>query len=82
MATELNESFRSLTMANKTSRDESQSDLEEIAVDDTLTDARFRQNFEVMRYSGEMCDVEIVVEEVKFKGDFILKVQYFVRDYC
>mgnify|MGYP001318700707 FL=1 len=33
-----------------------------------LTDARFRQNFDLMRYSGEMCDVEIVVEESKFKG--------------
>ena len=35
-----------------------------------LTDARFRQNFDLMRYSGEMCDVEIVVEESKFKGSF------------
>ena len=33
-----------------------------------LTDARFRQNFDLMRYSGEMCDVEIVVEKSKFKG--------------
>ena len=35
---------------------------------EVLTDARFRQNFDLMRYSGEMCDVEIVVEESKFKG--------------
>ena len=35
-----------------------------------LTDARFRQVFDLMRYSGEMCDVEIVVEESKFKGSF------------
>ena len=37
---------------------------------EVLTDARFRQNFDLMRYSGEMCDVEIVVEESKFKGSF------------
>ena len=37
---------------------------------EVLTDARFRQNFDLMRYSGEMCDVEIVVEESKFKGLF------------
>ena len=69
MATDLNERFRSLSMGNKSLIDECHSDLEEVSVDDTLTDARFRQNFEVMRYSGEMCDVEIVVEEVKFKGN-------------
>ena len=37
---------------------------------EVLTDARFRQNFDLMRYSEEMCDVEIVVEESKFKGSF------------
>ena len=37
---------------------------------EVLTDARFRQNFDLMRYSGEMCDVEIVVEGSKFKGSF------------
>lgn len=37
---------------------------------EVLTDARFRQIFDLMRYSGEMCDVEIVVEESKFKGSF------------
>ena len=35
---------------------------------EVLTDARFRQIFDLMRYSGEMCDVEIVVEQSKFKG--------------
>ena len=37
---------------------------------EVLTDARFRQIFDLMRYSGEMCDVEIVVEQSKFKGSF------------
>ena len=69
MATDLNERIKSLSLGNKSFIDECHSDLDEVAVDDTLTDARFRQNFEVMRYSGEMCDVEIVVEEVKFKGN-------------
>ena len=40
---------------------------------EVLTDARFRQIFDLMRYSGEMCDVEIVVEESKFKGSFFLQ---------
>ena len=41
---------------------------------EVLTDARFRQIFDLMRYSGEMCDVEIVVEESKFKGSFFLQL--------
>ena len=40
---------------------------------EVLTDARFRQIFDLMRCSGEMCDVEIVVEESKFKGSFFLQ---------
>ncbi len=35
---------------------------------ESLTDAKFRQNFELMRYSGEMCDVSIVVEGSEFKA--------------
>ena len=31
-----------------------------------LTDSRFRQCFNEMRESGEMCDVQIVVEESSF----------------
>ena len=31
-----------------------------------LTDSRFRQCFNEMRESGEMCDVQIVVEEASF----------------
>lgn len=33
-----------------------------------LTDSKFRQNFELMRYSGEMCDISIVVEGSAFKA--------------
>ena len=33
-----------------------------------LSDAKFRQNFELMRYSGEMCDVTICVEDSSFKA--------------
>ena len=51
-------------MANKTV-DECIIDSEVI---EHLTDSKFRHNFEVMRYSGEMCDVKIVVEETTFKG--------------
>ena len=58
-------------MANKAKMD---SEPEETAPH--LTDARFRQNFEVMRYSGEMCDIEIKVEDIKFKGNF-----YFLNGY-
>ena len=35
---------------------------------ESLNDAKFRQNFELMRLSGEMCDVSIVVETLEFKA--------------
>lgn len=35
---------------------------------ETLTDSRFRRNFEQMLYSGEMCDVTIGVQGSQFKA--------------
>ena len=35
---------------------------------EVLSDSKFRQNFELMRLSGEMCDVTISVENSHFKA--------------
>lgn len=35
---------------------------------ESLCDAKFRQNFELMRLSGEMCDVSIVVEDTSVQA--------------
>ena len=35
---------------------------------ETLTDAKFRQNLQEMRSSGDMCDITLVVEGTSFKA--------------
>ena len=54
----------------KSSREMASNSDEGIASDtvESLTDVQFRQNFNFMRISGEMCDVTITVEDMSFKA--------------
>ena len=54
----------------KSSREMASNSDEGIASDtvESLTDVQFRQNFNFMRISGEMCDVNITVEDISFKA--------------